>query len=322
MGVDLSDIIKPEKIEFVNLKNKVIGIDASNAIYQFLSSIRQYDGTSLKDSHGNVTSHLSGLFYRTIKLMKFGIKPVYVFDGIPPELKFNTLERRSLAKEKAKEKYKEAIEKGNFEEAKKFAKRTSRLTKEMNEESKQLLEAMGVPYVQAPSEGEMQCAYMNKKQDVYAVATQDYDALLFGAQRIVRNLTFSGERELELIELEKVLNDLKCTREQLIEMAILIGTDFNEGVKGIGPKIAFKKVKNNEIKDIKFDFDVEEVKKIFLNLNVRDDYEIAFKEVNEEKVIEILCDKHDFSIERVKKALIELKLSYEEKKQKSLGEWF
>lgn len=322
MGVNLSPLIKQEKIEFANLRDKVIGIDAFNAIYQFLSTIRQYDGSSLKDSHGNVTSHLSGLFYRTIKLMKFGIKPVYVFDGIPPELKFKTLERRSALKEIAKEKYIEAIKKGDFDEARKFAKRTAMLTQEMVEESKLLLECMGIPCVQAPSEGEMQCSYMNKKNDIYAVATQDYDVLLFGALRTIRNLAFSGEKELEMIVLEKVLNDLDITLEQLIEIGILIGTDFNEGIKGIGPKTAYKKVKNNEIKNLQFNFNFDEVKKIFMNLNVTDNYEINFKDVDEEKVIEILCDKHDFSIERVKNALNELKLSYKERKQKSLGEWF
>lgn len=322
MGVDLKDIVITEKIGIESLRNKVIGIDAFNAIYQFLSTIRQYDGSSLKDSHGNVTSHLSGLFYRTIKLMKFGIKPVYVFDGTPPELKFKTLERRSILKEIAKEKYIEAIEKGNFEDAKKFAKRTSKITEDMIEESKLLLESMGIPCVQAPSEGEMQCAYMNKKNDIFATATQDYDALLFGAPRVIRNLTFSGEKELELIKLEDVLKNLGITHEQLVEIGILVGTDFNEGIKGIGPKTAYKKVKNNEIKNMQFDFDFESVKKIFLNLNFTDNYKINFKEVDEEKVIEILCKNHDFSIDRVKKGINELKLSYAEKKQKGLEEWF
>lgn len=325
MGVDLSPLIKPKKIDFTNLQNKVIAIDAYNALYQFLSSIRQYNGSSLKDSHGNITSHLSGLFYRTIKLIKFGIKPVYVFDGIPPELKHDTLKKRNIMKEIAKEKYEKAINEENFEEAKKFAKRTSKITQEMIEESKILLQSIGVPYIQAPSEGEMQCAYMSKKGDVYAASTQDYDTLLFGAKRIVRNLTFSGgkEREIELIELEDVLQHLGITHQQLIEIGILIGTDFNKGVKGIGPKTALKKVKNNEIKNIKFDFDMEDVKKIFLNLNVTDAYKIEFnQEIEEENVIKILCNNHDFSMERVRNALKELKESYIKKKQTGLDEWF
>lgn len=321
MGINLRGIVSHKIIDFNYIKNKTISIDAYNAIYQFLSIIRQPDGTSLKDSHGNVTSHLSGIFYRTIKLMKFEIKPVYVFDGKPPELKFRTIERRSIKKEEAKDKWEKALEEGDLEEARKYAKRTSTLDAEMIKDTKKLLEVMGVPYLTAPSEGEAQCAHMCKK-DIFAAGTQDYDALLFGAPRIIRNLTFTGERELELIILEDVLKELNITLEQLIESAILVGTDFNEGVKGIGIKTALKKVKEGKLKEIELDFDFEEVKRIFINPKVTDDYTIEWNRPDEDEIINLLCKEHDFSETRVRNGLNELKKAYTKIKQKNLSAWF
>ncbi|CEG12000.1 Flap endonuclease 1 [groundwater metagenome] len=322
MGVDLRDLVKPKVIEISELRNKLIAIDAFNAIYQFLSALRQSDGTSLKDSHDNITSHLSGLFYRTIKLMKFGINPIYVFDGKPVDLKFKTLEKRSIAKEAAKENWRGAIAEGNLEDARKFAKRTSTLTGEMVAESKNLLTAMGIPCVQAINDGEALCAHICKKGDVYAVATQDYDALLFGAPKTLRNLTFTGDRELEMLNLADVLKNLGITREQLIDIGILVGTDFNDGVKGIGPKTALKIVKRGKFPTEKFNFDIDEIRKIFTNPNVTDGYNIEFKEYDEDEIFKILCDEHDFSRERVNNGLDELKKAKEESRQKGLNAWF
>ncbi len=322
MGVDLRDLVKPKVIEISELRNKLIAIDAFNAIYQFLSALRQSDGTSLKDSHDNITSHLSGLFYRTIKLMKFGINPIYVFDGKPVDLKFKTLEKRSIAKEAAKENWRGAIAEGNLEDARKFAKRTSTLTGEMVAESKNLLTAMGIPCVQAINDGEALCAHICKKGDVYAVATQDYDALLFGAPKTLRNLTFTGDRELEMLNLADVLKNLGITREQLIDIGILVGTDFNDGVKGIGPKTALKIVKSGKFPTEKFNFDIDEIRKIFTNPNVTDGYNIEFKDYDEDEIFKILCDEHDFSRERVNNGLDELKKAKEESRQKGLNAWF
>ncbi len=322
MGVDLRDLVKPKVIEISELRNKLIAIDAFNAIYQFLSALRQSDGTSLKDSHDNITSHLSGLFYRTIKLMKFGINPIYVFDGKPVDLKFKTLEKRSIAKEAAKENWRGAIAEGNLEDARKFAKRTSTLTGEMVAESKNLLTAMGIPCVQAINDGEALCAHICKKGDVYAVATQDYDALLFGAPKTLRNLTFTGDRELEMLNLADVLKNLGITREQLIDIGILVGTDFNDGVKGIGPKTALKIVKRGKFPTEKFNFDIDEIRKIFTNPNVTDGYNIEFKDYDEDEIFKILCDEHDFSRERVNNGLDELKKAKEESRQKGLNAWF
>ncbi|PKP59737.1 MAG: flap endonuclease-1 [Candidatus Altiarchaeales archaeon HGW-Altiarchaeales-1] len=322
MGVDLRDIVTAKTIEISELRNKLIAIDAFNAIYQFLSALRQSDGTSLKDSHDNITSHLSGLFYRTIRQMKFGIKPIYVFDGKPVDLKFKTLEKRSSAKEAAKEKWSKAIDEGNLEDARKFAKRTSTLTGEMVGESKNLLTAMGIPCVQAVNDGEALCAHICKKGDVYAVATQDYDALLFGAPKTLRNLTFTGDRELEMLNLADVLKNLGISREQLIDIGILVGTDFNDGVKGVGPKTALKIVKSGKFPTEKFNFDVEDIRKIFTSPNVSDEYNIEFKDYNEDEIFKILCDEHDFSRERVKNGMDELRKVKEESMQKGLNAWF
>ncbi len=322
MGVDLRDIVTAKTIEISELRNKLIAIDAFNAIYQFLSALRQSDGTSLKDSHDNITSHLSGLFYRTIRQMKFGIKPIYVFDGKPVDLKFKTLEKRSSAKEAAKEKWSKAIDEGNLEDARKFAKRTSTLTGEMVGESKNLLTAMGIPCVQAINDGEALCAHICKKGDAYAVATQDYDALLFGAPKTLRNLTFTGDRELEMLNLADVLKNLGISREQLIDIGILVGTDFNDGVKGIGPKTALKIVKSGKFPTEKFNFDVEDIRKIFTSPNVSDEYNIEFKDYNEDEIFKILCDEHDFSRERIKNGMDELRKAKEESMQKGLNAWF
>ncbi|MEX2750246.1 MAG: FEN1 family endonuclease, partial [Candidatus Freyarchaeota archaeon] len=192
MGVNLRDLLSFRQIDLKELSGRVIAIDAMNALYQFLAIIRQPDGTSLMDSRGNITSHLSGIFYRTINLLEVGIKPVYVFDGEPPELKLETVEERVKVRREAAKRWEEALEKGDLEEARKFAQASSKLTDEIVEESKRLLEAMGVPYVQAPSEGEAQASYMARRGDAWGVASQDYDSLLYDSPRLVRNLTISG----------------------------------------------------------------------------------------------------------------------------------
>jgi flap endonuclease-1 len=254
MGTDLSGLIASTPISLDSLAGKKIAIDSYNALYQFLSIIRQRDGTPLMDYNGKVTSHLSGLFYRTSKLLELGIRPIYVFDGKPSELKSATLAARAKVRSEAREKWKEALEKGDIEQARTKAQGASRLTREMVEESKKLLFLMGVPYLQAPGEGEAQAAILSCNGGAYAAASQDYDALLFGASLLIKNFTMSGKRKLpkkdiyvevepELIDLQKNLSLLGITRQKLIWMGMLVGTDFNEGVHGIGPKKAYKLVK-------------------------------------------------------------------------------
>lgn len=327
MGVKLKDIINPEPINFKDIKGRTIAIDAFNTLYQFLSIIRQRDGTPLKDQNGNITSHLSGILYRNSSIIEKEIKPVYVFDGKAPELKQETQEERRQIREESEKKWKEALKRGDEEEARKYAMRSSKLSPYIINSSKKLLTLMGIPYIEACGEGEAQAAYMVKKGDVWATASQDYDCLLFGSPRVVRNLAINSNLgNLEYYELKKVLKNLNITREQLIEMGILIGTDFNEGKKRVGAKTALKYAKSGELEKVfkKFEKesnqDLESVKEIFLTPTIKKDYNISWKKPQKEKIKEFLCGEHGFSENRVENTY--KKLKYLNNGQKSLEDWF
>jgi len=338
MGVQLGSIIPSKEIELTALSGKKIAVDAYNFIYQFLTIIRdKLTGEPLRDSKGRITSHLSGLFYRNINLIEAGIKTVWVFDGKPPEFKKAEMEERKVAKELAIKKWEEALEKG--EEAKKYAQAASSVTEEIAEDAKKLLGLMGIPCVQSPSEGEMQAAYMCKKGDVWAAASQDYDSLLAGSSRLVRNISISKRRKLpnkevyvevspELIELEEVLSSLGITQEQLVLIGILVGTDYNPGVKGFGPKKALAFVKENKtlkkiLEKVEWSCKVspEEIFNFFMNPPVTDNYKIEWKEPKAERLVEFLVKEHDFSEERVRKFASKLEESFEKGRQFSLDSW-
>ena len=196
MGVNLADIIKAREVTLEELRGKTVAIDAYNAIYQFLSIIRQPDGTPLKDSRGRITSHLSGLLNRNANLIEMGVKPAYVFDGIPSEMKKDTILERHERREKAQVDWQASMEKGDKEKAFSKATQSSRITNEIVESSRILLTHLGIPVVQAAEEGEAQAAYMAQKGVVWAASSQDFDSLLFGAPRLIRNLTLSGRRKM------------------------------------------------------------------------------------------------------------------------------
>jgi flap endonuclease-1 len=326
MGVKISDLVISHKIDFEKLKGKSVAIDAFNAMYQFLSIIRQRDGTPLMTSSGEITSVHSGIFYRTAKLLVTGITPVYVFDGEPPPFKKETVEEREEIRRQAMEKWKEALAAGKLEEARKYAQAALSLTPEMIDDAKKILEYLGVPIVQAPSEGEAQAAYMARKGDVWAAGSQDYDSLLFGSPRLVRNLTFSERRKLpgeqryvkvypEEILLKEVLDSLGISREQLIIIGLLVGTDYNPGgIKGIGPKKALKLVETYKtlegvISHVKWEFEMDpmEIYEFFLEPPVSDDYNLKLNPVDEEKLYDFMVNQHEFSPRRVEKTLEELK---------------
>jgi flap endonuclease-1 len=325
-----------------SLSGKSIAIDAYNALYQFLAIIRQPDGTPLKDSTGKVTSHLSGLFYRTANLIELGIKVAYVFDGIPPALKEVEIKRRARVKEEALVKYEKALKEGKMEEARSYAQATSRLKDYMAEDSKRLLTLMGIPWLQAPSEGEAQAAHITKKGDTNFCASQDYDSLLFGAPLLVRNVTISGRRKLprkdvyidvvpETVKLSQVLKELGITHEQLVDIGILVGTDFNpEGVKGMGPKTSLKLIKEHgtlenalpHLKDAEFPVEPQRIRDIFLNPKVRDDYHLEWRPPDEEGIINFMCREKDFSEDRVRKALERMQVGLKKTKGKTTLEQF
>jgi flap endonuclease-1 len=343
LGVNLRKLVPKTKVDLKSLSGKSIAIDAYNALYQFLAIIRQPDGTPLKDSTGRITSHLSGLFYRTANLVEMDIKVVYVFDGVPPALKEVEIKRRTKVKAEALIKYERALQEGRIEEARTYAQMTSRLKDYMAEDSKRLLTQMGVPWVQAPSEGEAQAAHLAKKGDTNYCASQDYDSLLFGAPTLLRNVTISGRRKLprkpvyvevvpEIIELDQLLKELNVTREQLIDIGILVGTDFNpEGVKGIGPKTALKLIKQHgsiekllpTLKEAEFPAEPQRIREIFLNPKVTDNYKLTWKDPNVEGVVDFLCRERDFSEERVRKALKKMTEGLRKAKGKvTLETWF
>ncbi len=321
MGVNLRDLIAHKPLELSELSGKTIAVDALNSLYQFLASIRQPDGTPLMDGNGAVTSHLSGLFYRTARLVKIGIKPVYVFDGKPPELKLKEIEKRKKAKEEAQREWDKAKREGRLEDARKYAMRTSRFTPEMLEESKKLLSLMGVPVIQAPGEGEAQCSLLAIRGDAWACGSQDYDALLFGTPRLVKGLTLSGELELSMIDSAEALAQVGLTREQLVDVAILVGTDFNDGVKGIGPKKGLAAVREGRMGE----FDVPELamlRDIFLKPDVLQDYRIAWSDVNAEGLVSFLAGEHSFSEDRIRRTAKDLSESYRQFQQQSISRWF
>jgi flap endonuclease-1 len=346
MGLNIREIIPRKEINIFDLKGKTVCVDAFNILYQFLSTIRQIDGTPLMDNKKRITSHLSGIFYRNISLLSEGIKLIYVFDGQPPELKIKTHKKRELGRDIAKRKYEEAKQEEDLTAMKRYISQTIRLDDEIIKESKELLEAMGIAIVQSPSEGEAEAAYLCKiNKDIYASVSQDYDSLLFGTPKLIQNLTlakkrktFTGWTEIkpEIIELEKVLNYLEINLDQLICLGILVGTDYNpKGIPGIGQKRALQIVQKYKQPILIF----ESVKEQMMSLNEEDrfdwkeiyemfhkpavvDVDFDFGKVDEEKIKEILIKRHDFSEERVEKQLEKLRNIEEKKKQKGLGDWF
>jgi len=342
LGVDLGGIIEKKKIGLEELQGKALAVDGYNALYQFLAIIRGGVGEPLTDRAGRVTSHLSGLFYRTVNLIERGIRVVYVFDGEPPAMKEMEIMRRKKIKEDALMRYEEAVRRGAIEEARRYAQMTSKLKDEMVDDAKRLLSSMGVPWIQAPSEGEAQASYVVSKSDLWAVASQDYDSLLFGAPRLVRNLTVTGRRKLprknvyvevepELVQLRKVLVDLGLTMEQLVDLAILLGTDYNPGgFKGIGPKTALKLIREHgnlervaeNLPEARTSKELFAIREIFLKPKVADDYRIEWRKPDVEATVQFLCKERDFSEERVRNALERLLRGWETSSRATLERFF
>jgi len=340
MGLDLKPLTIREKTTLEAFASKVVAIDAYNAIYQFLAIIRGPEGLPLSDSVGRVTSHISGLFYRNVNFLSIGIKPVYVFDGRPPSLKYAEIERRKQIKKDATIKFERALTEGKYEEAKKYAQQTSSLRDEMVEDSKHLLGLFGIPFIDAPSEGEATAANLTVTGQAYASASQDFDSLLFGAKKLIRNFSYSGKRKLpnrnttievepEIIDLQKNLTELGVTREQLVDVGILIGTDFNpDGFERIGPKTALKVIKEYgnlenvpQIQDKLDEIDYKQIRKIFLEPKVASVSEIKFGEINFAGITKYLTLERNFSLDRVETSLNRLKKAIE-KKSHTLEQWF
>lgn len=345
MGVDIGSLAQPRALSFAELAGKKLAVDGNNTLYQFLSSVRQADGTPLMDSKGRVTGHLAGVFYRCTKWLEYGIKPVFIFDGKPPELKAKTLAARRERKELAHAQWQSAVEEGRVEDAHKFAQATSSLNREMAAQASELLRRMGIPVIEAPSEGEAQAADLAISGAVWASASQDYDSFLFGAPRLVRNLSTTGRRKVprkdeyvdvvpELLELDQILSSSSLNRNQLIWLGILMGTDFNDGVTGIGPKKGLKLVQGaNSFKEIlarlaetNIQIDgvehAEEIEQFFLHPPVKKGVLLNFAQPDTHAVADYLCGEFEFSRERVERTLNALEKKLKETgAQSTLGDW-
>ena len=310
MGVLLTPIVRKEPATLESLRGRTLAVDGNGELYQFLALIRLRDGTPLADSSGRTTSHLSGLFYRTTRLIAdYGLRFVFVFDGAPPPRKAETLAKRRTIRQRYEEEREAALVRGDLAEAYSKSTMTSRLTRAMVAEAHTLLRFLGIPVVQAPSEAEAQAAHIAATSPlVWAAASKDYDSLLFGAPRLVRFLTISGKEFLpsqgtfrpivpEVIELGRQLAEWRITRDQLVDLAILIGTDFNPGVKGIGPKKALALVQSYgrieampaTVRDAVGDID--DVRQIYLRPDVAEIGRIEFAEPDRDAIVQFLCAK-------------------------------
>ncbi|OLS28290.1 MAG: Flap endonuclease 1 [Candidatus Heimdallarchaeota archaeon LC_2] len=351
MGVkNLSQILKGQNIDIKEpiplpkLANRTLGIDGFNQLFQFMSSIRDVSGGSMVDSDGRITSHLIGLLTRNCVLLQYGIEPIYVFDGKSHPLKTKEKERRREVTKVAEAEYKKALAEGDMIKARSFGSRVNKLTPEMLDDSKRLLDYLGIPWLNAPGEGEAQAAQMVIEGKVWATASQDYDTMLFGAPTMVRNLNITGKRNLpggkvitiqpEKIELFKLLDTLKLTQDQLIDLGILLGTDFNpDGFTKIGPITGYKliqkygsfeEVKKNKqiVKDTEIPY--EEIRDIFLKPNVNKNLTIdKSKKFDKDKILEFLVEERSFSRDRyiniIDKTVREMEIN---KSQTSLDDWF
>lgn len=349
MGVDLGDLCPAKPTSLAELSGKIVAIDAYNTLYQFLAIIRGPDGTPLRDDQGRVTSHLAGLLNRTASFCSEGLYPIYVFDGAPHPLKLKTLEERRRIRAAAVEAYEEALREGDLERARSKAQQTSTLSKEMVEQAKRLLAAFGLPIVQAPGEGEAQGSDMARRGLAHAVGSQDYDAVLFHAPRLLRNLAVTGRRKLpgrqawadvtpELIEPDAALAALGIGRPQLIDLAILIGTDYNPGVPGIGPKTALKLLKQHGSIEALVERaptepgaawkklagagetlgDVDAIRRIFLDPAIDPSPKIEWGRLDKGAALQLLVGEHRFASDRVQAALEKLDRSPVYRRQKSI----
>ncbi len=344
MGVNLKDLVIKRDVTFADMSGKVLAVDAYNMLYQFLANIRAPDGSLFCDSHGRVTSHLIGLLSRTLNFMDKGLKLAFVFDGKVPDLKAAELRRRRQIKEEAAKEYEKAAEREDTEAMRKFAARTSILSKDMVAQAKRLLDLLGQPVIQAPTEGEAQAARMVQNGDAWAVASQDYDALLYGSPRLIQNLSLAGKRKKtgtlgwvtvnpQLLDLEENLMHLGLSRTQLVALAMLVGTDFAPGgVKGIGPKKALALVKEHG-EDRKTIFGVaewrdsqetpwEDVFETITKMPTTDDYALKWKPVDAKGIIEFLSVEHDFQRTRLQTQLSDAIKSQSKQGQKGLGAFF
>jgi len=339
LGVLLTPILKRVQTSFKALHGKSFAIDASIELHQFLALIRKPDGSLFTDPEGRVTSHLIGLLTRTSRLVTdYKLRPVFVFDGRPNPLKNATIEARRKVQRKAQTEYVQAIAAKDYSRAWSKVVMTGRVTGEILTDAKRLLSLMGIPWLEALEDGEAQASYMAAKGDVWAVGSKDYDCLLFGAPILARYLTLTGREYLpskktsrrlipELVNLAENLEALGISREQLVDLALLVGTDFNEGVMGIGPKKGLALIRKygaaekfpEEIRSELPD-DLDTVRNIFLHPRLLENYSSRRERPNPDGIIEFLCEERAFSRDRVQKVADRL-VQAQHESDSQLGKW-
>lgn len=342
MGVNLKDITISHPITIKELAGKTLAVDSFNLLYQFITTIRGPDGTPLQDQHGNVTSHLQGLFSRTTSLLASGLRFIFVFDGQPPALKNKELEHRAKIKKDAQVAFDKAKLEGDIISMRKYASRVSRLTPDLVEEAKSLIAALGQPIVEAPSEGEAQVASIVKEKNAYAAVSQDYDSLLYETPVLVRNLSIVGRRKLpgratwrpenpEMLLFKENIVHLGISPDQLLCLSILVGTDYNPGgIKGIGPKKALELVKTHPspkqaFSSVSFnqksEVPWEDVWNTFRNMPVIGTPHLRWNPVNEAQITKLLVDEHDFSPDRIAAQLTNLLAHTKGRSQTALSDF-
>ncbi len=339
MGVLLTPILKREQTSFKALYGKSFAVDASIELHQFLALIRKPDGRLFTDPKGRVTSHLIGLLTRTSRLVTdYELHPIFVFDGRPNPLKKATIEARRKVQQKAQTEYAQAIAAKDYSQAWSKVVMTGRVTGDVLADAKRLLSLMGIPWLEALEDGEAQASFMAAKGDVWAVGSKDYDCLLFGAPILARYLTLTGREYLpskktsrplipELVKLADNLEALGISREQLVDLALLVGTDFNEGVMGIGPKKGLALVRKygaaekfpEEVRS-GLPSDLDRVRSIFLRPRVLENYSLKRGRPDPDGVIEFLCEERAFARDRVQKVVDRLVESQAES-DSQLGKW-
>ncbi|KAK1829367.1 flap endonuclease 1 [Podospora conica] len=351
MGIkSLFQIIKdeaPDAIKEGEIKNQFgrkVAIDASMSIYSFLIAVRS-DGQQLTNEDGVTTSHIMGMFYRTLRMVDNGIKPLYVFDGAPPKLKSGELAKRFQRKQEAQEGLEEAKETGTAEDVEKFSRRTVRVTREHNADCQRLLKLMGIPYIVAPTEAEAQCAVLARAGKVYAAASEDMDTLCFDAPILLRHLTFSEQRKLPIqeVHVDKVLEGLGMERKQFVDLCILLGCDYLDPIPKVGPTTALKLIRDHgtlekvvdwmktdpkakERYTVPDDWPFEDARDLFFNPDVRpaDDPLCDFKweKPDMDGLVQFLVQEKGFNEDRVRSAGQRLEKNSKSSQQARLDGFF
>lgn len=327
--------------EIKSFFGRKVAVDASMCLYQFLIAVRQQDGQQLTNESGETTSHLMGFFYRTIRMVNNGIKPCYVFDGKPPVMKGGELEKRLKRREEALKQQEAIKETGTVEEIARYERRQVRVTREQNEDCKKLLKLMGIPYVEAPCEAEAQCAVLAKAGKVYATASEDMDTLCYETPFLLRYLTASEARKLPVNEIEylKVMEGLGLTLNQFVDMCILLGCDYCETIKGVGPVTGYKLIKEhgsiekviefiesqeNSKYKIPENWPFAEARELFLHPEVLDpkDVELKWVEPDVDKLVQYMCRDNGFSEQRIREGCEKLKKGVKASTQVRLDDFF